>query len=134
MPRYTRTSRSCGSVGVCCAVLRYVACSDSLTPKEETSFLSLKQNLPRLYNVIEQLYEDLNTYYETFVALPEAESAMADSTLVRHNLQRSETDSITLIDAAELDTLIAEASGPAGRYRRRANSESRRATTSPVHR
>lgn len=39
--------------------------------EEAQSFLSSPKNLPRMYGVIEQLFEDLNSYSESFVALPE---------------------------------------------------------------
>lgn len=40
--------------------------------EESQSFLSSPRSLPRMYAIIEQLFEDLNSYCESFVALPEA--------------------------------------------------------------
>ncbi|KAK0544766.1 Nitrogen permease regulator 2 [Tilletia horrida] len=40
--------------------------------EESSSFLSNERNLPRVYGIIEQLYQDLNSYCESFVALPVA--------------------------------------------------------------
>lgn len=77
--------------------------------EEETSFLSQQENLPRLYGIVEQLYEDLNSYYETFIALPEGSEAPL--------APRREGQNITLLDAEELDEAIAAASGPAARQR-----------------
>lgn len=48
-------------------------CGRVLRGLEETqSFLSSPKSLPRMYGVIEQLFEDLSSYHESFVALPEA--------------------------------------------------------------
>lgn len=48
-------------------------CGRVLRGLEETqSFLSSPKSLPRMYDVIEQLFEDLASYSESFVALPEA--------------------------------------------------------------
>lgn len=48
-------------------------CGRVLRGLEETqSFLSSPKSLPRMYGVIEQLFEDLSSYSESFVALPEA--------------------------------------------------------------
>ena len=48
-------------------------CGRVLRGLEETqSFLSSPKSLPRMYEVIEQLFEDLGSYSESFVALPEA--------------------------------------------------------------
>ncbi|SNX81591.1 related to NPR2 - nitrogen permease regulator [Melanopsichium pennsylvanicum] len=47
-------------------------CGRVLRGLEETqSFLSSPKSLPRIYGVIEQLFEDLGSYSESFVALPE---------------------------------------------------------------
>ncbi|PWN50339.1 NPR2-domain-containing protein [Violaceomyces palustris] len=40
--------------------------------EESQSFLSSPKSMPRMYAIIEQLFEDLNSYSESFVALPEA--------------------------------------------------------------
>ena len=40
--------------------------------EEDQSFLSNPKSLPRVHAIIEQLFEDLNSYCESFVALPEA--------------------------------------------------------------
>ncbi|EPQ32193.1 uncharacterized protein PFL1_00390 [Pseudozyma flocculosa PF-1] len=40
--------------------------------EESQSFLSNPRSMSRVYGIIEQLYEDLNSYCESFVALPEA--------------------------------------------------------------
>ncbi|SJX60317.1 related to NPR2-nitrogen permease regulator, partial [Sporisorium reilianum f. sp. reilianum] len=48
-------------------------CGRVLRGLEETqSFLSSPKSLPRMNEVIEQLFEDLSSYSESFVALPEA--------------------------------------------------------------
>lgn len=48
-------------------------CGRVLRDLEETkSFLSSPKSLPRMYGIIEQLFEDLSSYCESFVALPEA--------------------------------------------------------------
>lgn len=48
-------------------------CGRVLRGLEETqSFLSSEKSLPRMYGIIEQLYEDLGSYCESFIALPEA--------------------------------------------------------------
>ncbi|SPO42939.1 related to NPR2 - nitrogen permease regulator [Moesziomyces antarcticus] len=48
-------------------------CGRVLRGLEETqSFLSSPKSLPRMYAIIEQLFEDLSSYCESFVALPEA--------------------------------------------------------------
>lgn len=48
-------------------------CGRVLRGLEETqSFLSSPKSLPRMYGVIEQLFEDLSSYSESFIALPEA--------------------------------------------------------------
>ncbi|WFD36020.1 hypothetical protein MCUN1_002891 [Malassezia cuniculi] len=75
--------------------------------EEENWFLSRIDNLPKLYGIVEQLYEDLNAYYETFIALPEELSPSAS-----HDLPSPGT---TLLDVEDLDEYIARASGPAWR-------------------
>lgn len=48
-------------------------CGRVLRGLEETqSFLTSPKSLPRMYGIIEQLFEDLSSYCESFVALPEA--------------------------------------------------------------
>ena len=81
--------------------------------EEESSFVSRLENLPRLYMIVEQLYEDLNAYYETFIALPEA----ADVERVPNAHTHAPQANLTLVDPAELDALIAQASGPIARVR-----------------
>ncbi|PWO01156.1 nitrogen permease regulator 2, partial [Tilletiopsis washingtonensis] len=48
----------------CARTLRYL--------EDSKSFLSSPRSQPRMYGLIEQLYEDLNSYCETFIALPDA--------------------------------------------------------------
>ncbi|SYW81086.1 related to NPR2 - nitrogen permease regulator [Ustilago bromivora] len=48
-------------------------CGRVLRGLEETqSFLSNPKSLPRMYGIIEQLFEDLSSYCESFIALPDA--------------------------------------------------------------
>ncbi len=48
-------------------------CGRVLRGLEETqSFLTSPKSLPRVYMIIEQLFEDLSSYCESFIALPEA--------------------------------------------------------------
>ncbi|PWN45415.1 nitrogen permease regulator 2, partial [Ceraceosorus guamensis] len=48
-------------------------CVRQLKTLEQTnSFLSSPMSQTRMYGIIEQLYEDLNSYCETFIALPDA--------------------------------------------------------------
>ncbi|KAJ1030922.1 hypothetical protein NDA18_002151 [Ustilago nuda] len=48
-------------------------CGRLLRGLEETqSFLSNPKSLPRMYGIIEQLFEDLSSYCESFIALPDA--------------------------------------------------------------
>lgn len=74
-------------------------------------------NLPRLYGIVEQLYEDLNAYYESFIALPEAVSASIDG-LEAVKAKRRASGNLTLVDPQELDTLISQASGPLAEARK----------------
>ena len=78
--------------------------------EEESSFVSRLDNLPRLYSIVEQLYEDLNVYHETFVALPELAPATRLSLL-------ADSSNLTLVDPEELDALVAQAPGPLARVR-----------------
>ncbi|PKI83978.1 Npr2p [Malassezia vespertilionis] len=77
--------------------------------EEESSFVSKLENLPRLYGIVEQLYEDLNAYCETFIAIPEEAEPfhLAKPGTVQPNL--------TLVDPKELNALLARASGPHAR-------------------
>lgn len=75
------------------------------TLEEESSFLSRIDNLPRLYGIVEQLYEDLNSYYETFIAVPEEAAPHLDNPL----------PSMSLLDVEDLSDYITRASGPASR-------------------
>lgn len=78
--------------------------------------MSKLDNLPRLYGIVEQLYEDLNAYYESFVALPETVDFLVDGDqAVRASAQPQ--GNLTLVDPHELDQLIARALGPLGRVR-----------------
>lgn len=87
-----------------------------LTQQKEESFVSKLDNLPRLYGIVEQLYEDLNAYYESFVALPEAVDSLVDGhDAVLANAQPQ--GNLTLVESEELDYLIAQALGPLGRVR-----------------
>lgn len=91
-------------------------CLSALTQQKEESFVSKLDNLPRLYGLVEQLYEDLNAYYESFVALPEAVDSMVDgngAVLANDEPQGN----LTLVESEELDRLIAQALGPLGRVR-----------------
>lgn len=61
-------------------------CGRVLRGLEETqSFLSSPKSLPRMYGVIEQLFEDLGSYSESFVALPEAPHTSYLNTLSKPN-------------------------------------------------
>lgn len=75
------------------------------TLEEESSFLSCLDNLPRLYGIVEQLYEDLNSYYETFIAVPEESAPHLDTPL----------PSMSLLDVDDLSDYITRASVPASR-------------------
>ena len=75
--------------------------------EEETWFLSKIENLPRLHGIVEQLYEDLNAYYETFIALPEEVSPPVS--------QENPAAGASLLDVDDLDAYIARASGPSWR-------------------
>lgn len=70
--------------------------------------------MPRLYGIVEQLYEDLNEYYETFVALPDVPSLNTPASFPTPAGKAN----LTLVDPAELDALIAEASSPVVRVRK----------------
>ncbi|WFC98461.1 Nitrogen permease regulator 2 [Malassezia yamatoensis] len=81
--------------------------------EEESSFVSRIENLPRLYTLVEQLYEDLNAYYEAFIALPES----SDSGNPPSSSPSAQRSNLTLIDPQELDKLIKLASGPLASFR-----------------
>lgn len=82
--------------------------------QEESSFVSRLDNLPRLYGIVEQLYEDLNAYYEAFIALPEGPDDEPDMT---QRSPKPTSRNLTLVSSEELDALIAQASGPLSRVR-----------------
>lgn len=108
-------------------------CARSLCElEEEESFVSRLDNLPRLYAIIEQLYEDLNSYYEAFVALPESDGAHR-AELMHACAPNSKTcQNLTLVDPAELDELVLCASGPLARVReqkQRANERNKSSTS-----
>ncbi|WFC93726.1 Nitrogen permease regulator 2 [Malassezia brasiliensis] len=86
--------------------------------EEESSFVSRLENLPRLYMLVEQLYEDLNAYYETFIALPEAPALNPTP----YEPPSARESNLTLVSPAELDAMIAQASGPLARVRQRTHS------------
>ncbi|WFD23698.1 Nitrogen permease regulator 2 [Malassezia equina] len=91
-------------------------CICALILQKEESFVSKLDNLPRLYSIVEQLYEDLNAYYESFVALPETVDSMVDGHDAVMASARSQGN-LTLVEPEELDHLIAQALGPLGRVR-----------------
>ncbi|WFD31331.1 Nitrogen permease regulator 2 [Malassezia sp. CBS 17886] len=81
--------------------------------EEESSFVSRLENLPRLYGIVEQLHEDLNTYYEAFIALPEEHNALPIPARLHPH------ENLTLVDPNDLAVLIERASGPLARTRAR---------------
>lgn len=63
-------------------------CARELRDLEQaSSFLSKSQF--RMYEVIEQIFEDLNTYYESFVAIPDAPHSKYVKTLGEQGLHRN---------------------------------------------
>lgn len=100
-------------------------CARSLRMLEEQdSFVSRLENLPRLYGIVEQLSEDLNAYYEAFIALPEDSRTKRDESTSRDRPEHASTPdhrcaqpNLTLVDPAELDELIRRASGPLAQTR-----------------
>ena len=85
--------------------------------EEEQSFVSRLDNLPRLYAIVEQLYEEMNTFYEVFIALPEASNAHRFDTARKSCSDMALDRNLTRIDPAELDELLLSASGPLARVR-----------------
>lgn len=85
--------------------------------EEEQSFVSRLDNLPRLYAIVEQLYEEMNTFYEVFIALPEASNAHRFDAARKSCSDMALDRNLTRVDPAELDELLLSASGPLARVR-----------------
>lgn len=85
--------------------------------EEEESFVSRLDNLPRLYAIVEQLYEELNSFYEVFIALPDASNVHLFDTARKSCSDVALDRNLTRVDPAELDELLLSASGPLARVR-----------------
>ena len=85
--------------------------------EEEQSFVSRLDNLPRLYAIVEQLYEEMNSFYEVFIALPEASNANRFDAARKSCPDVALDRNLTRVDPAELDELLLSASGPLARVR-----------------
>lgn len=85
--------------------------------EEEESFVSRLDNLPRLYAIVEQLHEEMNSFYEVFIALPEASNAHRFDAARKGCSDVALDRNLTRVDPAELDELLLSASGPLARVR-----------------